>query len=141
MVRAAQVALQELSAGSGPAVAPLYVQMHHFLRVWTIASAGLVADLLRLHAAVTEFSSRSLSVYFDLFRNGLCLPPEAAPGEEKSGEGSKGDGAINALGEGTGMGSGTGVQDVSKEITHEEQVGVLWNRSLDFHLATLCVDS
>ena len=77
--------------------------------------------LRSFQASVMELLMAGTSVLERVMKDGFCRPKEE-PLEDET--------AVDKLGEGTGMGEGTGVEDVSHEIEDEEQLLGLRDHSM-----------
>ena len=75
-----------------------------------------VLTLLSAHKSTLKLAHIMLAVFNKLLARGFCRKPDEPEGED----GDEGDTQDNV--EGTGMGEGTGKQDISKEIEDEEQL-------------------
>lgn len=122
-VAAAALALLAPSSSSSPTVPPAALAM---LRMHAASLVSLLADFASFHASCASYGVHATVTFLHLLRQGLCVPPKKddEKGGQGGGPGGEGGGKPrhDQLEDGTGMGEGSGAQDVSNQITNEEQV-------------------
>ncbi|MCL7041050.1 hypothetical protein MKW94_021075 [Papaver nudicaule] len=87
-------------------------QLHVLINLLLTFGDGILLEFLAMHRTVAEMTHMLANVFASLYSKGFGIPPG---GEDESGEKSK-----DATG--TGMGEGVGVDDVSHDITDEDQL-------------------
>ncbi|KAI3955573.1 hypothetical protein MKX01_034895 [Papaver californicum] len=87
-------------------------QLHVLINLLLTFGDGILLEFLAVHRTVAEMTHMLANVFASLYSKGFGIPPG---GEDESGDKSK-----DATG--TGMGEGAGVNDVSDQITDEDQI-------------------
>ncbi|KAG9965594.1 midasin, partial [Aureobasidium melanogenum] len=87
-----------------------------FIAQYNNLAVYLSSRLENLHAALSQMSFRLAKIFVQLSKEGFCTPPE------KSNDQNKGDDKLEG---GTGLGSGEGAEDISKDIEDDEDLGEL----------------
>ncbi|KAH0289482.1 midasin [Aureobasidium namibiae CBS 147.97] len=87
-----------------------------FIAQYNNLAVYLSSRLENLHAALGQMSFRLAKIFVQLSKEGFCTPPE------KSNDQNKGDDKLEG---GTGLGSGEGAEDISKDIEDDEDLGEL----------------
>ncbi|THY35096.1 midasin [Aureobasidium pullulans] len=87
-----------------------------FVAQYNSLAIYLSSRLDNLHAALGQMSFRLAKIFVQLSKEGFCTP------SEKSNDQNKGDDKLEG---GTGLGSGEGAEDISKDIEDDEDLGEL----------------
>ncbi|KAI5271234.1 midasin [Aureobasidium subglaciale] len=87
-----------------------------FIAQYNNLAVYLSSRLENLHAALSQMSFRLAKIFVQLSKEGFCTP------SEKSNDQNKGDDKLEG---GTGLGSGEGAEDISKDIEDDEDLGEL----------------
>jgi midasin len=87
-----------------------------FMAQYNNLAIYLSSRLDNLHAALSQMAFRLAKIFTQLSKEGFCTP------SEKSNDQQKGDDKLEG---GTGLGSGQGAEDISKDIEDDEDLGEL----------------
>jgi len=83
---------------------------------YTAAAESLLSTLTTLHLETTKMASQLAATFVELAQQGFCTPPEKGSTDERS------HGDVES---GTGLGEGEGAEDISKDMSDDEDLSEL----------------